>query len=95
MGSEESVLTAMTDETSIDTPTIVDSNFRRRFSDILGRWSEGCMDKDDYAYFKAISISSQEYIVITNEFNLRHGVEPIDNQIILLECPTAVHEYLS
>ena len=53
------------------------------------------MSKDDYNYLKTISISSQDYILISEEFNLRHGVELVDNLVVLYEYPTAVHEYMN
>ena len=79
---------------STDTPRI-DPKFRVMFTEILNRWRKGNMNKDDYNYLKIISISSQDFIVISEEFNLRHGVELVDNHLGLYEYPTAVHEYMS
>ena len=53
------------------------------------------MSKDDYNYLKIISISSQDYILISEEFSLRHGVELVDNHLGLYEYPTAVHGHMS
>lgn len=80
---------------STDTPRVIDPKFRERLSEILKRWQKGNMSKDDYSYLKTISISSQDYILISEEFNLRHGVELVDHHIGLYEYPTAVHEYLN
>lgn len=88
------MFSTMTDE-STDTPPVIDPKFGATFSEILKRWKEGNMSKDDYNYLETISISSQEFIQISEEFNLRHGVELIDNHIELYEYPTAVQEYMS
>src|SRR5579862_7741278 len=34
-------------------------------------------------------------VQITEEFGLKHGVEPIDHRIVFKEYPTAVHEYMN
>ena len=92
--TDDSVFTTMTDE-SIDTSPVIDPKFRVKFSEILDRWQKENMSKDDYSYLNTISISSQEYILITEEFNLRHGVELVDNHLGLYEYPTAVHEHMN
>jgi hypothetical protein len=56
----ESAPTNMTDESSIDIPPVVDPKFDLMFSEILDRWREGNMSKDDYRYLQTIFIKSQE-----------------------------------
>jgi hypothetical protein len=53
------------------------------------------MTKDDYNYLKTISVRWEEYNHITDDFNLRHGIELIDNRIGFYGYPTAIHEHLN
>jgi hypothetical protein len=92
--TDDSVFTTITHE-STDTPPVIDPKFCVIFSEILKRWQKGSMTKDDYTHLKTISISSQDYILISEEFNLRHGLEFVDNHLELYEYPTVVHESMN
>jgi len=76
-------------------PPTVNEKFRHTFAQILQRWSQDELTKKDVAFLESTSITEDEYLVLTKDFNLRHGVELVNYRIRLIEYPTAVHEYMT
>jgi hypothetical protein len=48
----------------------------------------------DMKYLARTPVSIATYHAITDEYNLRHGVELVANRIELHECATGLHEYI-
>jgi hypothetical protein len=92
--TDDSVSTAMTDKTTDKSP-VINPKFRASFSEIVQRWQNGILSKDDYSYLGTTSLSSQDYLLVSEEFNLRHGVELVNDHLRLYEYPTAIHEYMN
>jgi len=92
-------VTAATTMSSFDSsaqkPPTVNEKFRHTFAQILQRWSQDELTKKDVAFLESTPITEDEYLVLTEDFNLRHGVELINYRIRLIEYPTAVHEYMT
>lgn len=68
--------------------------FRQRFVDILARWRSDTLTTTDKKFLDTITLARTEYLSISEEFSLRHGLELVDYKLRLTECATAVHEYL-
>ena len=77
------------------TPSVaIDAKFRQRFAGILARWRSGTLTAEDKKFLDTITLARTEYLSISEEFSLRHGLELVDCKLQLTECATAVHEYL-
>lgn len=72
----------------------IDPTFRRRVADILEKWRDRQTVAAHQAYLHSVVLSVGDYLDITDEHNLGHGVELQNNRIVLYECATAVHEYV-
>jgi hypothetical protein len=75
--------------------TSIDEKFRQTFSQIIQRWSQNELTKEDVKYFECTSITDQEYLILTEDFGLRHGIELVNHRIRLIEYPTVVHEFIT
>jgi hypothetical protein len=75
--------------------TNIDEKFRQMFSQIIQWWSQNELTKEDVKYFECTSIMDQEYLILTEDFGLRHGIEFMNHRIHLIEYPTAVHEFIT
>src|SRR5215510_5273443 len=64
----------------------------RRFAILVENWKQNSLTRDDKGYLLATAFSIEEYIALTEEFSLRHGVQLLNNHVVLDEYPTAVHE---
>ena len=84
----------MSSDSSENKLTSIDQKFRQTFSEIIQRWSQNDLTKEDVEYLQCTPITDQEYLAITEDFGLRHGVELVNYRIHLIEYPTAVHEFM-
>ena len=82
-------------DSSAQKPPTVIKKFRHTFAQILQRWSQDELAEKDVAFLESTPITEDEYLVLTEDFNLRHGVELVNYRIRLIEYPTAVHEYMT
>src|SRR5438552_19034442 len=74
--------------TSDATTTIqLDPQTLKRFVIIVENWKQNSLTREDKGCF-----SVDEYIALTEELSLRHGVHLRNNRIVLDEYPPAVHE---
>jgi hypothetical protein len=92
--TDDSLTTTMT-ATTADKSPIINPKFRARFLEIIQRWQNGNLSKEDSDFLGSTSLSSQDYLLVSEEFGLRHGVELVNHHLRLYEYPTAVHEYMS
>lgn len=79
---------------SVRNKPLSDPKFREILKQIVRRWRSNEMTEDDIEYLEGIYITNAEYILITDDFGLRHGVELVKNRIRLIECPTGLHEFI-
>src|SRR5436853_656967 len=71
----------------------IDDKFHQDFTIIMQRWSNNSITREDWEYLKQCTFTDKQFVQITEEFGLKHGVELIDHRIVFMEYPTAVHEY--
>lgn len=62
---------------------------------IVERWLAGSMKNEDFCLLDSISLCDEEYVSITEQFNLKHGVELLNNRIKFYELPGPIHERCS
>jgi hypothetical protein len=70
----------------------IDPEIVKQFSIIVDNWKKNSLTDHDKEYLLATSFSIEEYISITEEFSLRHGVQLLNNHVIFEDYPTVVHE---
>jgi hypothetical protein len=87
--------TTMSFDSSAQMPATINGKFRHMFSQILHRWSQDELTMKDVEFLESTPITENEYLVLTEDFNLRHGVELMNYRICLIEYPTALHEYMN
>lgn len=92
--SDVTVATTMSVDLNED-KSILDVNIRKEFAQIVQRWRNKTITEEDTKYLESISVTDEEYLLITEDFGLRHGVELVNHHIRLNEYPTAVHEFMS
>lgn len=79
--------------TSDATTTIqIDPQTLKRFVIIVENWKQNSLTREDKGCLLATTFSVDEYIALTEELSLRHGVQLRNNHIVLDEYPTTVHE---
>jgi hypothetical protein len=72
-----------------------DEKFYSCFAEILQRWQNGSVTADDIEYLYSITISELDYISLTEQFPIRHGIELIDYHIELVQHPRGLHEHMA
>jgi hypothetical protein len=75
--------------------SILDLNIRKEFAQIVERWRNNGITEEDSKYLEHVPVTDEEYILITDDFGLRHGVELVNHRIRLIEYPTAVPEVMT
>jgi hypothetical protein len=80
---------------SVRNKPVSDAKFREILKQIVRRWRSNETTEDDIKYLEGTYITDAVYIIITDDFGLRHGVELVKNRIHLIECPTGLHELIS
>ena len=53
------------------------------------------MTKDDNVFINKYLISVEEYMALTDEYNIGSGMELVANKLVFHEVPTRVHEHVS
>ena len=74
--------------------TRVDGQFKKTFESLIHRWQQGKQTDGDKRMLEQCLFSFSDYNELTDDFNLRHGVELVNNRIILNEAASEVHEYM-
>ena len=72
-----------------------DKTFDARFQSIIERWSTNYLTQVDRTYLFATTVTVNEFIELTEQFNLRHGIELIDYHLKLTEWPGEICEFFS
>ncbi len=72
-----------------------DETFKKEFAEILDHWRDNSISKADLECLSKYTFTDPEFVLITEEFALNHGVELVNHRLMLLECPIAVHEYMN
>src|ERR1700720_1637846 len=72
---------------AVTTPTALDNTFRTEFADIVERWRRGRINRRDKDYLISLRFTPDEFVRITEEYSLTHGVELIHSRIIFLRVP--------
>ena len=85
---------AASDSTPPEHPQAIDPAFRSKFHRILEKWRKRELAVADQKYLGSVTLSADDYLDITDEYNVRHGVELQNNRIVLYECAADLHEYL-
>jgi hypothetical protein len=80
---------------SVQNKPVSDGKFRETMKQIVRRWRNNEMTEDDIKYLERTYITDAEYILITEDFGLRHGVELVKNRLQFTEYPTGVHEFMT
>jgi hypothetical protein len=93
--SDATAATTMSFDSSENKPTVINEKFRQTFSQIIRRWSRNELTKEDVKYLESTHITDKDYLVVTEDFSLRHGVELVNHRIHLIEYPTALHEFIN
>ena len=82
-------------ETALSVSSVPDEKFGSCFVEILHRWQTGSTTVDDIKYLRGITMSEVDYVALTEQYALRHGIELVDYHIELLTYPTGLHEYMA
>ena len=53
------------------------------------------MTKDDNVFINKYLISVEEYMALTDEYNIGSGMKLVANKLVFHELPTNVHEHVS
>ena len=75
--------------------SILDLNIRKEFAQIIERWRNNAITEDDSKYLERLAVTDEEFVLVTDDFGLRHGVELMNHHIHLIEYPTALHEVMT
>ena len=86
------IMTMLTDQSE---KSSLDETFRKRFPDIIERWRDSSLTKDDHEYLISLQLSEVDYITITETYGLRHGTELYDHRLVVVEYPTSTHEVVT
>jgi len=49
---------------------------------------------NDSRYLECIAVTEEEYVLITDDFGLQHGVKLVNHHIYLIEYFMALHEVM-
>ena len=72
-----------------------DETFKKEFAEILDHWRDNRITKADLECLRKYTFTDSEFVLITEDFALKHGVELVNHRLKLLECPSEVHEYMN
>jgi hypothetical protein len=75
--------------------TTIDAEFHAGIPHITQRWRSAGVTKDDNAFINKYLISVEEYMALTDEYNIGSGMELVANKLVFHELPTNVHEHVS
>jgi len=75
--------------------SILDLNIRKELAQIIERGRNNAITEDDSKYLERISVTDEEFVLITDDFGLRHGAELMNHHIRLIEYPTALPEVMT
>lgn len=92
--SDATAATTMSFDSSESRP-VLDKKFVERFAQIVRRWRQNEITEEDTEYLGCTPITDQEYLLVTEDFGLRHGVELVKHRICFVEYPSALHEFMS
>ena len=53
--------------------SILDLNIRKELAQIIERGRNNAITEDDSKYLERISVTDEEFVLITDDFGLRHG----------------------
>jgi len=80
--------------TPVTPPSQLDA-LKTNFGTLISKWQQNTITKAEKALISSTHIDYEEYISVTDEFNLGHGVEFINHNLILHEYPSKVHDIIS